>query len=341
MFVYCSPLQLLLIPDAKHIYSIPSFQLLRVYHAHSASVTALSISPNRVLDRDAVAEASPDARAPNAGANTPTGQGGRRASLPPVRSNQIHVASCSIDGNVCIASLVDKKDVQVRNFGRPLQAVALSPQYRADRTYLSGGLAGKLMLTVGGKPGTSSSSNAAGTSTLGSGWLGTLTLGSQDAKEVLLHSGEGAISTIKWSWTGRYVVWVNEKGIKIMRSNIGLDGGDSDMAWKRIGHVDRPKGAVWEEMSAVWKSRVEWIDEESLDSEDFHGHDSKRSVSGAPSMKSGLQKPPQDGNRVKHVEKVVVGWGGTVWIIHLHPGRTGLGREVGERFQARAEIITM
>jgi hypothetical protein len=56
--------------------------------------------------------------------------------------------------------------------------------------------------------------------------------------------------------SGKYVVWVNEKGIKIMRSNTGLEGVDIDSAWKRIAHVDRPQDSGWEEMAAVWKAQL-------------------------------------------------------------------------------------
>lgn len=325
-----------------HIYSIPSFQLLQGYHAHGASVTALSVSPFRFLDRDSAAEAISDSRSPKPTTSQKTGQGAQRASLPPIRSNQIHIASCSIDGNVCIASLIDNKDVQVRNFGRPLNAVCLSPQYKTDRSYLSGGLAGKLTLTTGGKSGTSSATKSVGASSSGSGWLGALGLGTNDAKDVVLHSGEGAISTIKWSWTGRFVVWVNEKGIKILRSNVGLESADSDMAWKRIGHVDRPTGPGWEEMSAVWKSRVEWIDQEALDpEEEYHMNDHRRPGTTSQSKAQEIKSLAGDASRSRKPEKVVVGWGGTVWVIHIHPGRPGFGRDVGEKIQPRAEIVTL
>ena len=66
--------------------------------------------------------------------------------MPNTPSNQIYIASASIDGHVCVSSLVDPKDVTLRNFARPVQAVALSPDYKNDRSYLSGGLAGELIL---------------------------------------------------------------------------------------------------------------------------------------------------------------------------------------------------
>jgi hypothetical protein len=156
----------------------------------------------------------------------------------------------------------------------------------------------------------------------------------------VLHSGEGPISTIKWSYTGRYVAWVNEKGIKIMRSDIGLDSADSDMAWKRVGHIDRPNGPGWEEMSGIWKSRVEWIDESLLGNDDSAGPANGR----MPNARAGPLAAPSTGHSIsasKGRERLAVGWGGVVWIIHLHPGRSGRGRDVGEKIMARAEIATM
>lgn len=302
-------------------------------------MTAISISPYPVptpkgklgTPEDIVEYASPGS------SSSPST---RRPLVPLTASNQIHVASSSIDGNVCIASLVDTKDVQVRNFGRPLQSVALSPEYRSDRAYLSGGLAGKLILTVGGRAGTTSSANPTG-SPAGTGWLGSLGLGSSNAKDSVLHSGEGAISTIKWSLTGKYVVWGNERGVKIMRSNIGHDGTDSESAWKRVGHIDRPLGPGWEEMSSVWKCRAEWVNEDSLGYDEHTTTKTNNSAPQTPRQGTGSTRAARGLIKVASLERLVVGWGGTVWIIHVHPGRSGTGREVGERIVARAEIVTL
>lgn len=255
----------------------------------------------------------------------------------PTRSDLLYVASSSIDGNVCITSLVDPKDAQLRNFGRPLQAVALSPDFKTDRTYLSGGLAGKLILTVGGRSGTSSTATPATfVPESASSWLSSIGLASNTAKDVVLHAGEGPISTIKWSQSGKYVVWVNEQGFKIMRSHIGQNGDQSESAWKRIGHVDRPYGQAWEEMGGVWKSRVEWVNERSLESDEL----SLRENTQAKATRSNPVQYNQKG-RSKGFERLLVGWGGTVWIIHVHHGYAGVGKNVGEKVVARAEIVSM
>ena len=251
----------------------------------------------------------------------------------------IYVASASIDGNVCVQSLTDPKDVQLRNFGRPVQAVGLSPDYRSDRSYLSGGLAGSLVLTVGGRAGTSSkASTAGGAVASASGWLGSIGLGANTGKDQILHSGEGAISTIRWSLSGKYVVWVNEQGIKIMRSNLHLGNTEIDLAWKRISHTDHPNRPGWDEMAGIWKAHVEWIDEAGLESDD-----------GYPTSNGGTQKSqdPPDLQRLKaprhsrQIEKLVVGWSGTIWIMNVHPAGDVGRKESSERKIALVEVITM
>lgn len=243
---------------------------------------------------------------------------------------------------------MDSRDVLLRNFGRPLQAVALSPEYKSDRTYLSGGLAGNLVMTVGGRVGTSSTSNTTGgAAAVASGWLGTIGgtigLGSQNGNDTVLHSGEGSISTIKWSLTGKFVVWVNEQGIKIMRSNLHLETAETDASWKRISHIDRPNRSGWDEMAGVWKARAEWINKDGLESEETPLNATNEMPTNGTDTESnaanGLNQKNDHG--AKHAERLVIGWAGTIWIIDVYPGRMGVGKEVGEQKVGRAEVVTM
>ncbi|KAL1957963.1 hypothetical protein VTO42DRAFT_5355 [Malbranchea cinnamomea] len=299
-----------------HVYAVPSFERLRVYRAHSASVTSISISPFPLPPPEMSTMLDGEYIAPDSSKSSPQA---RQPALPHTPWNSIYIASSSIDGNVCVASLIDQKDVLLRNFGRPVQSVALSPKYKNDRTYLSGGLAGQLVRTIGGRIGTSSNSTlAGGTNTHSSSWLGTFGLGGltgNNGTDTVLHSGEGAISTIKWSLSGKIIVWVNEEGIKFMRSNLELESSESELAWTRIGHVDRPNLPGWEEMASVWKARVEWVDENTIE---------RDNDSNIPNMENGHMKRLE-------VEKLVVGWGGTVWIINVFPARLGLGNPTRER----------
>nr|XP_036582120.1 vacuolar assembly [Colletotrichum truncatum]KAF6790780.1 vacuolar assembly [Colletotrichum truncatum] len=329
-----------------HVIQLPMFQSLRVYKAHSASVTSISISPYPPPLPTARAEAvqrlaaeaaesvarrpsSPQAGSPAAASRRPK----EPTPIPNTPSNNIHVATSSMDGNVCVFSLVDPKDVQLRNFARPVQAVALSPDYKNDRTYLSGGLAGQLILTVGGSPGRSTSTTVGTAAATASGWLGSMGLGANTGKDTILHSGEGTVSTIKWSLSGKYVVWLNEHGVKIMRSKLHLESGDSDDAWKRIGHIDRPQTDEWETMASVWKGRAEWIDEQAVETDD--NDVSQTEIATTPAATSLRQ---QAASSTKKIERLVVGWGGTIWIIHVHPGSPGTGKRGSEKTIGRAEI---
>lgn len=330
------------------------FQSLRVYHAHSASVTAMSISPfppplpnakpekpetpqNLAASGSPVKPGSQHSDAPS-NATPSTAAVTRKAREPPpipnTPSNNIYIATSSTDGNVCVQSLVDMKDVQLRNFARPVQTVALSPDYKNDRTYLSGGLAGQLILTVGGQPGRSTSTTAGTATAAASGWLGSMGIGTNSGKDTILHSGEGTISTIKWSLSGKFVVWLNEHGIKIMRTKLHLTSVEAEDAWKRIGHIDRPQTEEWEMMASVWKGRAEWIDEQAVLTDDI-AKDQEVVTSVSPAAEK-LRQQMVAGSKM--VERLVVGWGSTIWIIRVHPGGIGVGRDIGEKVAGRAEI---
>ncbi|GAA94488.1 uncharacterized protein L969DRAFT_83952 [Mixia osmundae IAM 14324] len=99
-----------------------------------------------------------------------------------------YIATSSVDGKVSILSLAQSNDVSQFDLKRPVRAVALEPNYsqRKTRQFVSGGMAG--LLTMHEK-----------------GWLGS--------KEVVIHSGEGAILAIQWR--GTLIAWANEQGVRI------------------------------------------------------------------------------------------------------------------------------
>ncbi|KAI9686114.1 MAG: Vacuolar protein sorting-associated protein 41 [Bogoriella megaspora] len=332
-----------------HVYSLPSFQSLRVYRAHGASVTSISISPpapslatgRAEVAQRAIADVASPNRAPTStsAATSSPGKSPRQAPIPNTPANAIHIGSASIDGKVCVSSLVDAKDVTLRNFARPVQAVALSPDFKNDRTYVSGGLAGNLIVTVGGRAGVSADANTNSAAAAASGWLGSIGLGSNTGKDAVLHSGEGGISTVKWSLSGKYVVWVNEKGIKIMRSHFKLESADSAFAWKRIAHIDRPARPIWEEMASVWRARVHWIDEKHLENDEVQtsvNGDSKE-VEKTESIVRGRETTVAAKKKKK--EQLVVGWGDTAWVLHVEGTGTGVGKSAGERSVGSASIV--
>ncbi|KAK4982400.1 Vacuolar protein sorting-associated protein 41, partial [Elasticomyces elasticus] len=334
--------------DKMHVLSVPTFQSLRLYHAHSASITSISVSPvppPPVVGREPVyrnvSDAATPVREPSFNSATPVSPRAPRQQplVPSTLSNSIYIATASIDGHVCVSSLVDPNDVTLRNFARPVQAIALSPEYKSERAYLSGGLAGDLILTVGGKAGVSSNANTNSATAAASGWLGSIGLGSNTGKDTVLHSGEGSISTIKWSATGKYVAWINEEGIKIMRANVKLESADAESAWKRIGHVERPRRGAWNDMAGVWKGQLDWVEDGKLEADEEDSTFTNGSTA-APetkardnSAKGSLQI------KKKRVEKLVAGWGDTAWVLHIHPGGAGVGKHVGERSVGSAEIV--
>ncbi|KAK3951336.1 hypothetical protein QBC32DRAFT_314968 [Pseudoneurospora amorphoporcata] len=334
-----------------HVLQLPAFQSLRVYHAHAASVTSLSISPYppplQTLDPKPLTRVFSQTNSPlrpGSVANEPHHQTNPASAarkrdaqahgVPNTPSNNIHIATSSMDGNICVQSLIDVKDVTLRNFARPVQAVALSPDYKNDRTYLSGGLAGQLILTVGAPQGKSTATTT-GAAAQAAGWLGNM-VGAGSGKDTVLHSGEGTINTIKWSLSGKYVVWLNEHGIKIMRTKLYLESADQEDAWKRIGHIDRPQTDEWDTMASVWKGRAEWIDELSIEpDEPGKGQKEVPASPAAAILKQQQQKTD------KKIERLVVGWGGNIWFIHVHPGGMGVGKHAGERSAGRAEIVKL
>ena len=245
---------------------------------------------------------------------------------------------------MCVSSLIDPKDVTLRNFGRPLQAVALSPDYKNDRSYLSGGLAGELIHTVGGPIGQKSNANTSSASQTAQGWLGAIGLGGNAGKDTVLHSGEGSISAIKWSLSGKFVAWSNEHGIRIMRTDLHLDGADSESAWKRIGFIEKPNRRAWQDMAGVWKARIEWVDDRSLESDDdaimsMNGHHSVDKTEATLPHNRVSQPEPAKSTKRKMFEKLIIGWGDAAWIVHVQPGGAGVGRDVGERLVGSAEVV--
>ena len=328
----------------QHVFSLPSFDTLRVYRAHTASISAISISPfppplpgkTDVSQRIAKEYQGSITKSPS-----PSARGQKPPPVPHTPANNIHIATSSIDGNVCVSSLVNPDDVLSRRFGRPVQAAALSPDYKNDWTYVSGGKAGNLVLTVGGAAGKTSVSNTDPHASLASGWLGAIGLGGNSGTDAVLHSGEGTINTIKWSLSGRFLVWVNEYGIKTMRTNLHLESNEVDYAWKRISHTDRPAGTTWEEMSGVWTARAEWIDEDGLEIDDYDTPTPGQGLLNGSeietqSIKSAISARPKPIELIK--EKLVVGWGDAIWIFNITDGLRGAGKD---RRMGKADLIKL
>lgn len=326
---------------AVHVLSVPLLQTIKSYKAHDASVTSISISPYPPplpipTGRDASQRLASETVEHRSSSTTSSPQSKGSPKPPPVPkapSNEIYIATSSIDGHVCVASLIDSRDVQKRNFGRPVQAVALSPDYKNDKTYLSGGQAGNLTLTVGGQAGRRVNATTTGAAAVASGWLGVIGIGSSTGTDKNLHHGEGTINTIKWSLSGKYVLWVNEEGIKIKRSHLLLEEIEAGLEWKTIAHINRPNRKGWGEMAIVQKARAEWIDRGSLESD--RDILIRRSVS-----RNGSAPKVDAAARDEFDEVVAVGWGDMTWIVKIIPARPGQGGKIDSP-AGKAEVISI
>lgn len=129
-----------------------------------------------------------------------------------------------------------------------------------------------------------------------------------------------------------------------MRTNLHLESADSESAWKRIGFIDKPNRRIWQEMAGVWKARMEWIDDRSLESDDdaimsMNGHHlAGKAETTLPHHRSSAQ-PKNTGKR--QVEKLVIGWGDAAWVVHVTPGgpSAGTSRDASERTVGSADVI--
>lgn len=327
-----------------NVFTLPSFQLIKSYRAHKASVTAISISPyppplptsgKTRTGADPSEEPLPSVRKKPDGAK---GNANAKSPVPNTPANNIFIGTSSIDGNVVIQHLVESRNVLLRNFGRPVQTLALSPDFRNDKTYLTGGMAEMLVKTVGGAFGKESrSTTIGGAAAVAQGWLGSVGMAADDGKDTVLHSGEGKINTIKWSLSGKYVVWVNEKGIKVMRSHLHLESSDSELAWKRLNHVPRPEKGGWEEMAGVWRARAEWIDNDGLETnEDPSVVPEDASLTG-----NGLSKHAEGQTPPNRPERLIIGWGSSIWIMDVLPGEQGEAKVSRNARLGRLEMVTI
>lgn len=118
-----------------------------------------------------------------------------------------YIGSCSEDGTVLLTSLFSG-EAESHRYRRPILALAIDPDFHRKNTrqFVCGGRAGQLLKNT-------------------KGFLGIGT------KNVVLHSGEGPIYTIKWRRS--LIAWANDRGVKIY---------DCDSN-QRITYIDRPKGS--------------------------------------------------------------------------------------------------
>jgi hypothetical protein len=140
--------------------------------------------------------------------------------------------------------------------------------------------------------------------------------------------------------SGKFVVWANEQGVKIMRTNIQVESGDSDYSWTRIAHIDRPERSQWEEMAGVWRARAEWINEGNLETEDDEPPTNNQHKNGPANENLAIEGTKNGRSQSKkRIEKLVVGWGDSVWILSVKPESKSTGKDPGKRTAGSATII--
>ena len=103
-----------------------------------------------------------------------------------------------------------------------------------------------------------------------------------------------------------------------MRSHLNLGAAEAELSWKRLRHIDRPSHPGWEEMASVWKAKAEWINEDGLeiDEDPLMFANQEGLTEKIASLGDGTLRKRAE----KRIEKLVVGWGGTMWIINIHSG---------------------
>ncbi|KAJ3124212.1 Vacuolar protein sorting-associated protein 41 [Nowakowskiella sp. JEL0407] len=142
-----------------------------------------------------------------------------------IDTNGEYVASASDDGKVIINNLYNPAEIQSFNLKRPVRGIALEPDYSkrtATRQYVTGGLSETLTLS-------------------GKGWFGI--------KDVIIHSGEGPIYTVKWR--NNFIAWASDPGVKIYDTTTQL----------KFAFIDRPLDSP---RADLFRANLCWKDDETL-----------------------------------------------------------------------------
>lgn len=126
-----------------------------------------------------------------------------RASVLSIYTDGRFFATGSMDGTVVIGSLTDEEDIIAYDFKRPIHAVVLDKHYFKTRSFISGGMSGKVI---------HSSKN----------WLG-------QRSDQILDENSGPIVSIQV--IDDIVLWMNDKGITVFHT----------ISKKVIKSIERPE----------------------------------------------------------------------------------------------------
>ncbi|AET40274.1 Vps41p Ecym_5534 [Eremothecium cymbalariae DBVPG len=70
-----------------------------------------------------------------------------RSSILSIQSDGEYFATASIDGTVVIGSITDQSDIIAFDFKRPVHAVVLDQSYKSTKIFISGGMAGEVIVS--------------------------------------------------------------------------------------------------------------------------------------------------------------------------------------------------
>lgn len=110
-----------------------------------------------------------------------------RASVLSTYTDGQFFASASMDGTVVIGSIDDEKDIIAYDFQRPVHAIVLDSNYASKRSFISGGMSGKVIYSR-------------------KNWLGK-------KADYVIDQNHGAI--VGLTIVGDLVIWMNDKGINV------------------------------------------------------------------------------------------------------------------------------
>lgn len=159
-----------------------------------------------------------------------------RASILSIYTDGSFFATASMDGTVVIGSISDEKDIIAYDFKRPVHAIVLDKNYYKTRSFVSGGMNGKVLY---------SSKN----------WLGQRT-------DITLDEDNGPVVCIQS--IDDLVLWMNDKGITIFHTITRQvvktierpeDSPRSDLYWPRVHMLEIDRILVgW--ANYIWSLRI-------------------------------------------------------------------------------------
>lgn len=159
-----------------------------------------------------------------------------RASILSIYTDGHYFATGSMDGTVVIGSLADEKDIIAYDFKRPIHAVVLDANYAKSRSFVSGGMSGKVLF---------SSKN----------WLG-------QRADLVLDENNGPIVCIQQ--IDDLLLWMNDVGIviyqisrkqKILTIDKPKDSPRSDIYWPRVHFPETDRIFIaW--ANRIWSLRI-------------------------------------------------------------------------------------